>query len=427
MSSTNDGSISDAVKLGLAQHCRDWQDWLWATASLNRAELERCINGLYAVVDAPAPLILWCESPWQIAAMYAVMDKQLDRSWIESLPPSIARAPFTSAEFFQLWRHLWKQIDEQLSTEQRRTILTPFPLQGTEWARANPIKLAKAGLGSWNLHNQIRDKRIDLHKQLTGVCRMRYGDGADFAALSRQYNDLLASRENLVPEQLRMTLTLFSHSGMDLTIFRSSAGGFMNVGIESLTSVLQDQWRTLFGLEQNRKFEFVMSLVMATTMLTISNPLALENLPLVEYLCQQIENFPVGPKNRDLMNHFLGAARQTRYCLLLDKVAFVSQRPLLMRQDEQGRLHSEEGPAIVYGDGFKLYSWHGTTVPADVIEDVSGMTAESILKEANSEVRRVMIQRFARANFSSLPAPRRFTKTTAAPCIARISSMMNRW
>jgi hypothetical protein len=171
------------------------------------------------------------------------------------------------------------------------------------------------------------------------------------------------------------------------------------VGIESLTSVLQDQWRTLFGLEQNRKFEFVMSLVTATTMLTISNPLALENLPLVEYLCQQIEDFPVGPKNRELMNHFLAAARQTRYCLLLDKVAFVSQRPLLMKQDEQGRLHSEEGPAIVYGDGFKLYSWHGTTVPADVIEDVSGMTAENILKEVNSEVRRVMIQRFGPGKF----------------------------
>jgi hypothetical protein len=59
--------------------------------------------------------------------------------------------------------------------------------------------------------------------------------------------------------------------------------------------------------------------------------------------------------------------------------------------DEQGRLrlHHESGPAIVYPDGWALYSWHGTHVPSWVIEDP---TAARIAEEANIEIRRCAIE-----------------------------------
>ena len=49
------------------------------------------------------------------------------------------------------------------------------------------------------------------------------------------------------------------------------------------------------------------------------------------------------------------------------------------------RLHCETGPAVVWSDGWGVYSWHGTRVPAWVIENP---TVEQALVERNSEIRR---------------------------------------
>ena len=72
----------------------------------------------------------------------------------------------------------------------------------------------------------------------------------------------------------------------------------------------------------------------------------------------------------------------------------VSDRPLHIRRDDRGRLHSESGPAIVWPDGFGVWSWHGVRVDAEVIDTpAEAITAERITGERNAEVRRVLIER----------------------------------
>ncbi len=76
-------------------------------------------------------------------------------------------------------------------------------------------------------------------------------------------------------------------------------------------------------------------------------------------------------------------------------VCVVSERPALVhteQSDDDGRvrLHCADGPAIGYADGWDLYAWHGTTVPAWVIRDPS---VTRIAEEANVEVRRCAIER----------------------------------
>ena len=53
------------------------------------------------------------------------------------------------------------------------------------------------------------------------------------------------------------------------------------------------------------------------------------------------------------------------------------------------RLHCETGPAVRWPDGFCLYFWHGTHVPAWVIEDP---TVEQAMAERNSERRRCALE-----------------------------------
>jgi hypothetical protein len=69
----------------------------------------------------------------------------------------------------------------------------------------------------------------------------------------------------------------------------------------------------------------------------------------------------------------------------------LTDRATDIRRDAQGRLHSEHGPALAYGDGYCMYAWHGVTLQADP-DQIRSMNPDDVLREANTEVRRSMIE-----------------------------------
>jgi len=75
-------------------------------------------------------------------------------------------------------------------------------------------------------------------------------------------------------------------------------------------------------------------------------------------------------------------------------LCIVTDRPEVIARDEIGRLHAQDGPALRYRDGYALYAVHGVRVPHDVIEEPASVTVERIDAEPNSEVRRVMVERY---------------------------------
>ena len=77
----------------------------------------------------------------------------------------------------------------------------------------------------------------------------------------------------------------------------------------------------------------------------------------------------------------------------------VCERPARIERDPQGRLHSLEGKAIEWSDGWGVHRVHGTTVPDYVVERPEEITVERIDAEANDEVRRVMVERFGAERF----------------------------
>ena len=71
--------------------------------------------------------------------------------------------------------------------------------------------------------------------------------------------------------------------------------------------------------------------------------------------------------------------------------AILTDRPTVLSLDQQTRYHAESGPALAYADGYTLYSWHGTGVPADLVE--VGWSVAQIMAEENAEIRRCAIER----------------------------------
>lgn len=66
--------------------------------------------------------------------------------------------------------------------------------------------------------------------------------------------------------------------------------------------------------------------------------------------------------------------------------------------DPDRELHSETGPAVVWGDSIKQYFWHGTEIPSEFIEDKEHLTAAVALGQDNQELRRCACEILGWAN-----------------------------
>ncbi len=75
-------------------------------------------------------------------------------------------------------------------------------------------------------------------------------------------------------------------------------------------------------------------------------------------------------------------------------LAIVSERPKVASFDDRGRLHSTDGPALRYRDGFEVWAIAGVSVPARIVYRPESITVDDIQAEPNQEVRRSMIEQF---------------------------------
>jgi hypothetical protein len=76
----------------------------------------------------------------------------------------------------------------------------------------------------------------------------------------------------------------------------------------------------------------------------------------------------------------------------------VTDRPSRLKRDGEGHLHSADGMAIAYRDGWGFWCWHGRRVPRWVIEEP---TVSRIVAEPNAEIRRCAIEVLGWERFAS--------------------------
>lgn len=101
------------------------------------------------------------------------------------------------------------------------------------------------------------------------------------------------------------------------------------------------------------------------------------------------------------IDHMKELVMSSGWVYLGDTDAIIHDRPTIIARDDQGRLHSEVGPAIQYGDGWERYYWHGTCVPREWIMERKKLTAAIALGQENIELRRCACEIFGWANIIS--------------------------
>jgi hypothetical protein len=90
----------------------------------------------------------------------------------------------------------------------------------------------------------------------------------------------------------------------------------------------------------------------------------------------------------------LEAVRLAGWWWPFQRAVIMTERPLTLYLDDQGRLHRPDGPALAYPDGFALHAWHGLRVPAWLIDQLPRLRVKDIQAQANVELRRVMLEHY---------------------------------
>ncbi len=118
----------------------------------------------------------------------------------------------------------------------------------------------------------------------------------------------------------------------------------------------------------------------------------------------------------DLEIALMEVARSCGWWWPYQRLVILTERPrLLLLEDpprgrgrsstKASRLHCPDGPAVLYPDGFGVFSWHGVVVPAEVItQPVDIDTIEAV---TDSQVRDVLIDRYGRERYREELAQRR--------------------
>lgn len=91
------------------------------------------------------------------------------------------------------------------------------------------------------------------------------------------------------------------------------------------------------------------------------------------------------------VKHHIELSKLTGWIYVYDTDAIICEKPTSISTNEEGDLHSTEGPAIEYADGFKLFMLNGVEVTQEIIERKE-WTKEQILGEVNADIRREIIR-----------------------------------
>jgi hypothetical protein len=97
--------------------------------------------------------------------------------------------------------------------------------------------------------------------------------------------------------------------------------------------------------------------------------------------------------------HYEAAAVHGGPRIMHKEFCMISDRPEVLTLDEQHRPHNDSGPFCQWRDGSCLYAIHGVRVPGWIVTHPQDITIETIDKETNQEIRRVMVDRYGTARY----------------------------
>jgi len=93
-------------------------------------------------------------------------------------------------------------------------------------------------------------------------------------------------------------------------------------------------------------------------------------------------------------------AKNAGWFLPHEKICWISERPTVLRRNDDGRLHCESGMALAYPDGWEIYALNGIRMREEhIMTPAEKLNPGEILLEKNVEIRRELIRKIGIERF----------------------------
>lgn len=100
----------------------------------------------------------------------------------------------------------------------------------------------------------------------------------------------------------------------------------------------------------------------------------------------------------DIIAPFLKLSKACGWWTVYNNVAVFSRKPIEINF-VNGLLHNDNGPSVLYKDGFATYSINGHHVTEQIVMRPHTLTIDQINSEINSDIQSIMIERFGWVRF----------------------------
>ncbi len=376
---------------------REWIGQARRIDAPERQQTENAIAELYDWLRLEKPLIVWCDSPWQMMVMPAVLHCILRSPPLRFELTQLSQN--ASGLWLSLWQKLmqqcepaWNQLSEWPQTELFEPIRDP-EITSIRRSSKDFFRAASASEFFVDLSPHLTLRHDDFMLQLSSGCSLNLSKKSfasiksncidpctrEGGALSRR--QILAELNNTLDwsrlvGEWRSQLTAQARKQTTSSSQRGFVGSYLGSPWQEAEHVLRIALRNTWWGAWTSNW-----------------------LPVYEFLFGNFELPAADLETKRELNCWLNLARQTTAYLFLKRICFVCTRPNSLNLDDLGRLHHEEKSAVIFPDGYQLFSWHGTTVTERLITHPGEITIKSIESTRNIELRRVMIERFGSGKY----------------------------
>lgn len=362
----------------------------------DRENVRAALSRLYSSNKAEMPPILWCESPWQFCAMSGML-------LLSAIAPGGYKELHKrlAADFSRdaRWAHMWRKFEEQfgnlnMPTDQNTNLTSlvgpalTMEMRIAVTGKVNechtrlgeqlslPVKLdLRMALRRRNNGNDARllEDPILIRAQF-GLIQMRGLLGENLSTdlmlqLSPETNQEVAS---ICEERINAEGGVMGRLAARVRQ-RGGAAGAAGAGFAAGAGPIDSL------------FEFFTHPVNLPSTINQLMPaaFALRHLPvqLDDTTRQPIDDWLVLKDNLFHMD-------------CMQNIVLACELPVVAHLNDRSQLHNQDGPALEFRDGYKIYAINGVILPPDAILAPHKLQLPEIEAQENIEVRRILIQQY---------------------------------